>query len=344
MLDIAGRTFAMVEAGSYPVELSETLDTQRYNPFEGTLQGSFSAHPHRDPVTGEHHAICYEGQDPGTIRHVVIDAQGRVAREQPIAVKHGPMIHDCAITERYVVILDLPVTFSMRTLLAGHGFPYRWNERRPARIGLMPRDGTADDIVWCAMAPGFAFHVANAYDMPDGRVALDVCGYDTMFAGTPGGPDAPSRGLERWTVDPATRSVTIRTIDAAPQEFPRIDERHFGRAYRHVYTLALPTTPEARFVGNTMLYRHDLRDDTRQTHDFGAGRHPGEFVFVPRSADGAEGEGWLIGLVIDRRTDTTDLVILDAGHFEEAPVASVHIPHRISPGFHGNWFASEAAR
>ena len=33
-----------------------------------------------------------------------------------------------------------------------------------------------------------------------------------------------------------------------------------------------------------------------------------------------------------------DLVILDARSFEAAPVATVRLPHRIPPGFHGNWF------
>jgi carotenoid cleavage dioxygenase len=93
---IGGQAWALVEAGSYPVALGETLEAQRYDNFTGTLRGSFTAHPHRDPLTGENHAICYEGRDPGTIRHVVIDAAGRVTREEPIAVRHGPMIHDCA--------------------------------------------------------------------------------------------------------------------------------------------------------------------------------------------------------------------------------------------------------
>jgi carotenoid cleavage dioxygenase len=76
---------------------------------------------------------------------------------------------------------------------------------------------------------------------------------------------------------------------------------------------------------------------TRQTHDFGADRYPGEFVFVPRHAEAAEDEGWLIGLVVDMAEQTTDLAILDAARFEEAPVATIRIPHRVPPGFHGNW-------
>lgn len=340
VVGIGGHIYALVEAGSYPVKLTDDLERQTYDPFGGTLRGSFSAHPHRDPLTGENHAICYEGSNPGVIRHVVVDPQGKVTRELPIPVRHGPMIHDCAITGRYAIILDLPVTFSMKAMLAGQRFPYRWNPDHQARVGLLPRDGGADDVIWCDVPMGFAFHVANAYDAADGTVVLDLCVYDSMLADNQGGPDTRSRGLERWTIDPATRAVTLRTIDASPQEFPRPDERFFGQPYRYAYCMALPAVADAGFYFETKLYRHDLQAGTRQVHDFGAGRHPGEFVFVPSSADAPEGEGWLVGLVIDMSNQTTDLVIIDAMQFEGAPVASIRIPHRVPPGFHGNWIAS----
>ena len=340
VVDVAGRTFALVEAGSYPVELSDDLSEQAYNPFDGSLSGSFTAHPHRDPLTGELHAICYEGRDPAMIRHVAIDASGKVVRETPIPVRHGPSIHDCGLTSRYVVILDLPVTFSLKTVISGHGFPYRWNPQHQARVGLLPRAGAAEDIIWCDVDPAYVFHVANAYDMDDGRVALDVCAFDTMFDESHAGPDARSRGLERWTVDPEARSVSVRTLDPEPQEFPRCDERRFGLPYRYAYSVALPDG-EAHFQAKA-LYRHDLQTGERQVRTFGEGRHPGEFVFVPAAADSAESEGWLVGLVIDAGAQTTDLVILDAQDFTGAPVASVHLPHRVPPGFHGNWIGRPA--
>ena len=65
---------------------------------------------------------------------------------------------------------------------------------------------------------------------------------------------------------------------------------------------------------------------------------PGEFVFVPESSNADEDAGWLLGLVIDRAADATDLAILDARRIEAPPVATVRLPHRIPPGFHGNWF------
>lgn len=359
VVSIGARSFAVIEAGSYPVELGETLDEQRYNPFDGTLSGSFTAHPHLDHKTGESHAICYEGRDPACIRHVVIDAAGQVIREQPITVQHGPMIHDSAFTDRFVIILDLPVTLSMKALIAGYGLPYRWNAEHVARVGLMPRNGRQEDIIWCPVPPCYAFHIANAHDAADGKIVLDLCVYDTMFAVTvpvpsvsggpepingTQGPDGQSRGLHRWTIDPATRSVESRVIDATPQEFPRIDERFFGQPTRYAWTVALPTEPSEQFVGATVLYAHDLATGVRQVHDFGPGRHPGEFVFVSETATSAEGEGWLIGFVIDMNTETTDLIILDARRFADAPVATIHLPHRVPPGFHGNFLSRDDAR
>lgn len=344
VVGIAGRTFALVEGGSYPVEVGEDLDDQAYNPFDGSLKGSFTAHPHLDPRTGENHAICYDGRDPGIIRHVVVDAGGKVVREEPISVQHGPMIHDCAITDRFVVILDLPVTFSMKTLIEGHGFPYRWNPAHQARVGLMPRRGTEADIVWCPVPQGYAFHVANAYDRPDGAVVVDLCVYDTMFGGAEAGPSSRCRGLERWTIDPVSRSVGIRTLDKAAQEFPRIDERFFGQPHRHAWSIATPEVPSDRFIGATRIFALDMVTGERTVHDFGPGRFPGEFVFVPESPEAPEGHGWLIGLVVDLPHEATDLVILDARRFADAPVASIHLPHRIPPGFHGNWIPESAAQ
>ncbi len=333
---IAGRTFALVEAGSYPVELSDTLDEQRYNPFDGTLAGSFTAHPHRDPVTGEHHAVAYEANDQEHVRHVVVSDDGKVLREVPIEVEHGPSIHDCAITNRFAIILDLPVTLSMKAVIGGHRFPYRWNPSHKARVGLLPRDGVGGDIIWCDVAPCYVFHTANAYDAPDGSAILDVVAYDTMFDGGYAGPDTLGR-LERWTIDPASRRVARRVVDASPQEFPRTDERRLGQPHRFVYTIALPEDGNEQFVGATRLYKHDMETGAREVHEFGADRTPGEFVFVPAAPDAGEDEGWLIGLVIDRAAETTELAILDARDFAGTPVASIHIPHRIPPGFHGNW-------
>ena len=338
VIQVAGKTMALVEAGSYPVELSDELESIAYSDFGGGLKGPFTAHPHEDPLTGELHAITYDAMTPDTVWHVAIDRDGKVLRELPIPVRHGPSIHDSTISARYVLVFDLPVTFSMKALIGGANFPYRWNPEHGARVGLLPRDGGAEDIVWCEVDPCYVFHIANSFDRADGKIVVDLDAYDTMFAGDGEGPGGRSRGFERWVIDPATARVERRAIDPAPQEFPRPDERFFGRDYRYAWAIGLPTRDPA-FLGQQPLYRHDLVTGQRTAHDFGPGRVPGEFVFIPRKPDAPEGDGWMMGYVIDTESGTTDLVILDAADMAAEPVARVHIPHRIPPGFHGNWLA-----
>ncbi len=336
----AGAIWAIVEAGGTPVRLDEHLSTVAHDAFGATLGHAFSAHPHADPASGELHAICYHALVQDTVWHVVVGADGRVRREEPIAVRHGPSIHDCMITPRYVVILDLPVTFSMRTLLAGHMFPYRWNPSHPARVGLLPREGRGSETIWCDVDPCYVFHPVNAFETDDGCVIFDACVHDTMFAGDRAGPSSRRVPLERWTIDPRRHRVDRLVLDATPQEFPRTNEQRIGQPYRYAYTLALPEGGNPAFLDAPALYKHDLHAGTRQVHDFGAGRVAGEFVFVPRKAGTAEDDGWLMGFVIDKARETTDFAILDAARFEAEPRATVTLAHRIPPGFHGNWIAT----
>ncbi len=338
----AGKHLALVEAGGMPVEIDSLLGTTAHSDLDGTLQlGGFSAHPHKDPDSGELHAICYNGGNTEFVRHVVVGTDGRVRRDLAIPVADGPMIHDCAITARYVLVLDLPVTFSMAAARAGVGFPYRWNRNHPARVGLLPREGAAEDIIWCDVDPAQVFHPCNAYDLPDGRVVLDVAVHDRMFDEEhPSGPNSSQVTFERWTCDPAARRVERRVLDALPQEFPRFDERLTGKPYRYAYTVTLG---DAGFGGGGIsgVIKHDLVSGARSSHDFGPGTIPGEFVFVPRSADAAEDDGWMMGFVTDMHRNTTDLVLLDAGDVAAAPVAVVALPQRVPLGFHGNWIPIE---
>ena len=347
----AGKTWAVVEAGSYPVRLDEELNCVAYDPFDGSLKGSFTAHPHLDPDTGELHAICYEGSNLNIVRHVVVNANGVVRREEPIPVQHGPMIHDCMITKQYVLVFDLPVTFSMNRLLRGFAFPYAWNDQHRARIGLLPREGRANDIIWCEVDACALFHPANAHEQADGTVVVDVCAHHELFNTSTMGPDSKTIAFERWTIDPVSRRTNRRVIDAAPQEFPRIDETLIGKPYRYAYTLALAER-NAFSEASSCLYKHDLHAGTREVHDFGPNQVPGEFVFVPKapaaatpnSGHGAstrtEDDGWLIGYVADSAGPSSALVILDALRFAAEPQAVVTIPGRIPNGFHGNWIST----
>jgi len=67
-----------------------------------------------------------------------------------------------------------------------------------------------------------------------------------------------------------------------------------------------------------------------------------ECVFIPRSADAAEGDGYVMAMVNRGDLPATELVILDTNSFAGPPVAVVRLPLVLKAGIHGNWV--EAAR
>jgi carotenoid cleavage dioxygenase len=87
----------------------------------------------------------------------------------------------------------------------------------------------------------------------------------------------------------------------------------------------------------TAMVRYDAASGGSETISFGPGRAAGELVFVPRSPDAAEDDGWYLTYVYDAASDRSELVVLDASAPSTEPVARVHLPARIPLGFHGNW-------
>jgi carotenoid cleavage dioxygenase len=332
VIALAGRTFAIVEAGGLPVELSDDLETARRSDFDGTLAGSFTAHPKRDPVTGELHALTYYWEWDH-VRYVVVGRDGRVRRSIDVPLAGKPMVHDCAITERYVLVLDLPVTFDVELAMSGGSFPYTWNPEHPSRVGLLPREGAADEIRWVEVEPCYVYHLLNAYDLPDGRVVVDVVRHPRMFASDLLGPNEGAPTLERWTLDPLTGRAHEQRVDDRAVEFPRHDERLTGRRHRFGYA----ATFDALRHGPAIKY--DLARGVTEVHDYGRGRVTLEPVFVPRTRDAAEDDGWILSYVYDGTTGRSDVVILHAQDFTGEPVATIHLPDRVPFGFHGNWVA-----
>jgi carotenoid cleavage dioxygenase len=372
----ANRTYAIVEGGGRPYELTDTLDTIGPCDFDGTLPGGYTAHPLTDPATGELHAVSYFFGWADRVQYSVIDPTGRVRKTVDIKVGGSPMIHAFSLTERHVVIFDLPVTFDAakaassgvprllrkpverimagtvgrrpipdrvvaltagRTLTSGGDatLPYSWNADYPARVGVMPRDGSDGDTRWFDVEPCYVYHPFNAYDEGD-RIVLDVVRHPRMFATDHRGPSEGPPTLDRWTIDLNAGKVLEERIDDRGQEFPRIDERLTGRRNRYGYSVGFESGQTSQ-----SLIKHDLAAGTSATRTFGAHGEPGEFVFVPADPDAAEDEGVLIGLVYDGDSDRSDLVVVDAGTLET--VAEAHLPVRVPHGFHGNWVPTSAA-
>ena len=136
------------------------------------------------------------------MQYSVIDTQGRARRTVDIEVAGSPAMHDFSLTDKYVVIYDLPVTFDplqvlpvkvprwlglparltlLQSLLGrvripspitaminrnpkrSNRYPYVWDPDYRARIGVMPREGGNSDVRWFDIEPCHVVHPLNAY-------------------------------------------------------------------------------------------------------------------------------------------------------------------------------------
>ena len=336
----AGTTWAMVEAGGCPVELTYDLDTVARNDFFGTLPGAFSAHPKVDPHSGEMHAAVYAWpQWMDHVQYVVVGTDGRVRRTVDVPLPGMTMLHDMSITDRYAIIYDQPVTVDFDLAFAGR-FPFRWDPGYGNRVGLLPREGDASEIIWVDAPLGYAFHPMNAYDAADGSVVIDLCMYERLFDSDILGPfgDCLAR-LDRWVINPATRTLSATVIDERANEFPRHRGSVSGKPYRYGYC-ASPDLSGADTEWTTL--KHDLLTGTRQVFDHGAGRAAGEPIFISRPGGTAEDDGWLMTFVHDLAKDSAELAVWDAQDFDRGYVAQVILPQRIPFGFHGNWVSDRS--
>ena len=326
-----GQTFAIVEAGAPPVELSYDLETVRISNLGGTLPHAYSAHPKRDPLTGELHVMTYFWGWGNQVQYLVVGTDGRVRRHVDIPTAGGPMIHDIAFTQKYILVFDLPTVFNIDAAMSGASLPYYWDHNYQARIGLLPREGNGNDVKWIDIDPCYIFHPMNAYDDGD-EVVLDAARHDKMFDRERRGPSEGPPTLDRWRLNVVTGTHTCERIDDRPQEFPRINESLIGLRNQFGYCAGIGKD----FAQDTLIKvdldsrRVEARTDTLR---YGYG----EPVFIPRDGATAEDDGYVMALRLDTETQTSDLAVFDAQAITEDPIAVVHVPVRIPNGFHGNW-------
>ena len=236
------------------------------------------------------------------------------------------MMHDLSITETRVVLYDLPVTFDLEMAMSGTGLPYRWDEDYGARVGVLPKGGTADQVRWYDVEPCYVFHPMNAHDLPDGRIQIDVVRHPSMFRTDLRGPN---EGTRRSTAGRSTRPPARSTRNAStttPLELPRVDERLVGKRARYGYADHVRRRPAGRSQCGPLV-RHDLTDGTasvprlrRRPH------HRWRPCSCPGRADAAEDDGWVMSVVYDAATDTSQLVLLNGQDFTGEPACVIQLP------------------
>ncbi|KAM5368077.1 hypothetical protein ACJZ2D_009681 [Fusarium nematophilum] len=135
---------------------------------------------------------------------------------------------------------------------------------------------------------------------------------------------------------------TPEVILDLPAEFPRIDERFTTQQSDVVFLNVL--TPRGKPSEQHRYIYHELdglamyRRPTKQTCFFYAGDSSlvQEPIFIPRSQDAPDGDGWVMCMVERKLENRNDLAVLDTRTFEK-PIAIVQPPLHVKTQVHGNW-------
>ncbi|MDT5313331.1 MAG: carotenoid cleavage oxygenase [Mycobacterium sp.] len=376
VLSHAGRTIAMVEGGAANYELTDELDTVGTCDFDGTLSGGYTAHPHRDPKTGELHAVSYSFTRGHTVQYSVIGTDGRARRTVDIEVTGAPMMHDFSLTEKYVVLYDLPVTFVPRDMVPttvprglglaarlvmesvvgrvkvpspiaarinansarNHTMPFAWNQSYPARVGVMPREGGNADVRWFDVEPCYVFHPLNAYT--EDRDGTEVLVLDVVRHGRMFEHDRRGPGEGHPTLD---RWEIDLSTGAVRQEQRDGRQQEFPRinetltGARHRYGYTVGIDGGFASAG-------DMRTGVFK-HDYDLG----SAVAAPLDDELWVGEMSFVANPGALAED--DGVLMGYGYHRGRDegqllildaasletIATVHVPQRIPMGFHGNW-------
>ena len=131
----------------------------------------------------------------------------------------------------------------------------------------------------------------------------------------------------------ARPAFTQEWIDDLAGEFPRFDERFAGLDYRHGFFAA----SSDRGHSFDTLAHINLKTNTRATYRLPPGDAVSEPIFVPRSADAPECDGYLLATIYRGAEHRSDLAVFDATALEKGPLVIAELTHRVPFGFHGNW-------
>src|SRR5947208_9650245 len=168
---------AMTESPMPVVFDPQTLATLNVEaPRPGTLP---TAHPHRDPATGE--LIGYTTKLGARSKYQLFtQAPGRPPRVlKSIPVREPAYMHSFALTERYAVLVAGPLVVKPIELALRRGGlieSFHWKPDRATQIYVLDRHN-GDRIANLETDALFCFHHVNAFER-DGEIVMDLVGYD----------------------------------------------------------------------------------------------------------------------------------------------------------------------
>ncbi len=320
-----------------------TLETKGVQDYKGTLTSKAMAHVKVDEHANEMMFFDYELTQP-YLAYGVINGNGTVKHFTKIPTP-GPRIpHDLGITEHYSILMDLPLIYDLQLMMKiGRAIPV-FKRDMPSRFGIIPRFGEPQDVKWFEANPCYIYHTINAWEEGD-EIVMDCCVNDdpTPQKELPKGASAVEKlneylrlkaYMHRYRFNLKTGETKEYRLDDLVTEFPLMNSQYLGRPSRYSYNQRFDLSQTLRFDA---IVKYDTKSDTSQTFEYGKNKFGSESPFIPRENAQSEDDGYVISFVTDAVEGTSEVVIVDAQHMNQEPLARIQLPQRVPLGFHGCW-------
>jgi len=350
-----GKLYAVKEDGLPHRIDPETLETLGKLKFEGQRTPHFTAHPKFDPVSGE--LVFYGTEAAGLattdIAYCEADANGQLVHEEWFPAPYASMVHDFALTQDYVVFPIMPTAADLPRMKQG-GAHFAWDDSRDTWLAVIPRKGTAEDVRYFRGPARWSFHTLNAFN--DGsKIHIDLTvseingfSYLPNAEGKAWDPERARSYLTRWTCDLAGSDdrFTEQRLWDVPSDFYKCDPRRATLPYRIGFMAGKdPKQPRVTGAPDTVfntVAAIDLASGTVSSYFVGPEAMVQEPVFVQRSPDATEGDGYLLAVVNRMQERRAELLVLDTADFAAGPVATVRVPIPLRMAFHGEFITGDA--
>ncbi len=348
VLALADRLLALWEAGnphSLDLETLETIGEASLGWLKKNQ--SFSAHPLRDPLSGEIYSIGVNALCQLSIYRC--DAACNLIKQTMIPLKSVPLVHSFVMAGPYLVFAIAPLKMNGIPLLLNqkcYADAIQWDKTGETRLIVVDRESL--EVVSEGRAePWFQWHFGNGCVDLDGSVRLDFARFDDFISINEVLREVPSGKMEStaygrlWQLrlDPKTGKVlSNECVLERDCEFPLVPAAKVGQPWQHTYLLMHRDGVKTGEDWFGAIGRFDYETGELKQVDLGEGNYGSEALHVADTLNPAQ--GWLLEMVYNSVAERSELWVFDAltmGELSGEPVCRLALPGIIPIGFHGTW-------
>jgi all-trans-8'-apo-beta-carotenal 15,15'-oxygenase len=330
--------YALWEGGSALEIEPNSLAAKTFKVWsEETAGAAFSAHP-RAQLDGTVWSFGYASHS-GKLIIYEIDKSGKLKRQALIDAPQADMVHDFAITSKYLIFLLMPLSLKPNTQSVGSLERFVWNDAAPLITLVVSKSDFS--IKRYELPNGGVFHLGNAWE--NGSVIhLHYARYSKFLSHlkslTLPSPRVPLEELAEWyEVEVDLQSNRIRQAPVGLQgiEFPSFDKRLTGeRTDVTVLMQNTHATYDTRYGSDRVL---SIQNDKIDGFSYGENWIAEEHLLVKPRSSASSDIGWVLGTALNKTTLTTTLSVFRASHLADGPVAQCALPYALPLGLHGQF-------